>query len=148
MIWRVNVIDSLRAEREQLVEVLPVQLHEHRVAQRDDCGGSRLARVQTHLADDFAARHFAHHALRAVVVAYVNAQPPADTEIGGVASSPCSIRTSPSGQFDPLQMLLQEWLSASGAASPSSAAKRCIRSASRCGGRIVPVRCSLCGHVS
>ncbi len=108
MIWRVNVIEACGLSREQLVEVLLVQLHQHRVAQCDDGGGSRLARVQAHLADDFTARHLAHHALRTVFVAHVNAQPPADAEIGGIAGRALLHQDFAAGEFDPLQMLLQK----------------------------------------
>ena len=79
---------DLRAQREQPVELRLVELHEHRVAHRDDRRGARLSGEEAHLADHLAAADLADHPLGAAFVAHVDAQPATEHQVAGVARLP------------------------------------------------------------
>jgi hypothetical protein len=73
---------DLRVLRQQRLEVLLAELHQHGVAHRHHGRRARLAGEQAHFADDFAARQFAHHARRRAVFGNVDAHAAADAEEG------------------------------------------------------------------
>ncbi len=98
---------DLRAQREQSVELRLVELHEDRVAHRDDRRGARFAGEQAHLADHLAAADLADHPLGAALVAHVDAQPATEHQVAGVARLPLLHQHVAAGEFHPLHVLAQ-----------------------------------------
>ena len=99
---------ELRAAGQQLIEMLLVQPHQHRVTDRHHGGRAGLVGVEAHLADDLAAPHLTHHVLAAIVVAHVGAQPPADREVHRVAGLTLLHQRLATGHLDPLEVLPQQ----------------------------------------
>jgi hypothetical protein len=98
----------LRAARQQVLEHVLGQPHQHRVAHGHHRGGARRAGEQADLADDLPAPHVGHAALLAVGIAHVGAQPPADGDVHGLAGLALADQRAAAGHLHPLQVAAQQ----------------------------------------
>ncbi len=111
-VLRLQALDDLARERKrglrvalhQLVEVRLVEPGQHAVAQRDHGGRARGLAVEPDFAQNLAAPKLAHRAPRALGAFHVNAQAPAQAQVGGIGHLPLLHQHLAGFELDPCEV--------------------------------------------